>query len=177
VDPGTLTADERKAFYINAYNALAIQTLLDNPGRRIVDIPGAFRTAKHRVGREDLTLDGIEDLLRREGDARIHFAIVCASRSCPPLATTAYGADGMSASLDRQARAFVSDPSKNTIDRKIGRVALSMIFSWNRKEFERDGGTLGRFVARYIADPETARWLESVANPGFLEYDWTPNQP
>ena len=58
------------------------------------------------------------------------------------------------------------------------RVALSKIFYWNRKEFERDGGTLVKFVSRYVADPATARWLAAYDNPPeFLEYDWAPNQP
>ena len=57
-------------------------------------------------------------------------------------------------------------------------VALSKIFYWNRKEFERDGGTLVKFVSRYVADPATARWLAAYDNPPeFLEYDWAPNQP
>ena len=110
-------------------------------------------------------------------DARIHFAIVCASESCPPLASHAYTADGISAALDRQARAFVNDPKKNRIDRKDGRIALSKIFDWNRKEFERDAGTVTKYVSRYRSDPETASWLASTAQtPEFLDYDWALNQ-
>ena len=110
-------------------------------------------------------------------DARIHFAIVCVSESCPPLSARAYTADGISAALDRQARAFVNDPKKNAIDRKSGRIALSKIFDWNRKEFERDGGTLTKYVARYRNDPDTAAWLASTSQaPEFLEYDWALNQ-
>ncbi len=178
VDPKGLAPDERKAFHINAYNAIAIETMLANPGRRIIDLPGAFKAAKHRVGREELTLDEIEDRLRREGDPRIHFAIVCAARSCPPLAGAAYRPEGLSEALDRQARAFVNDGVRNVFDRARGRIALSMIFRWNRAEFEREAGTLDRFAARYVADPETARWLAaSTQEPDFLEYDWSPNQP
>jgi hypothetical protein len=173
-----LPAEARKAFWINAYNAWAIQTLLDNPGRKITDVPGAFGRIRRRIGGEDLTLDDVENRLRAMKDARIHFAIVCASRSCPPLAARAYRAEGLSEALDAQARAFVNDPAKNVIDRARGRVALSMIFRWNRAEFERDGGTLNRYVARYVADPETSRWLSaSPKEPEFLAYDWSPNQP
>jgi hypothetical protein len=178
VDPKGLAPDERKALYINAYNAIAIETMLENPGRRIIDLPGAFKTAKHRVGREELTLDEIEDRLRREGDPRIHFAIVCAARSCPPLAGAAYRAEGLSRTLDRQARAFVNDGVRNVFDRAHDRIALSMIFRWNRAEFEREAVTLDRYVARYVADSETALWIAaSTKEPDFLEYDWSPNQP
>ncbi|HTD51450.1 MAG TPA: DUF547 domain-containing protein, partial [Thermoanaerobaculia bacterium] len=168
----------RKAFYINAYNVFAIETLLENPGKKIIDVDGAFKTAKHRVGGEMLTLDDIENKLREFKDARIHFAIVCASKSCPPLAPKAYRAQGLSESLDRQGREFVNDASKNSIDKAKGRVALSMIFNWNRKEFERDAGSLQKCLAKYIADPATVSWLAaSGKEPEFLEYDWNPNQP
>jgi Protein of unknown function, DUF547 len=178
-NPAAMQPDERKAFAINAYNALAIQTMLDNPGRKITDIRGAFDSAKHRVGGEMLTLDDVENRLRAMKDARIHFAIVCASKSCPPLAPRAYTAEGLGEALDRQGRAFVGDSSKNVVDRARDRLALSMIFRWNRKEFERDaGGSLVRFVSRYAADPATAAWVAAFGRePEFLDYDWQPNQP
>jgi hypothetical protein len=172
-----MDSEERKAFYINAYNVLAIQTLVDNPDKKIIDIPGAFKTTRHRVAGEMLTLDDIENKLRGFKDARIHFAIVCASKSCPPLASQAYRGQGLSEALDRQGREFVNDPRKNIIDRNKGRVALSMIFNWNRKEFERDGGTLPRYVSKYVSDAQTASWLaHGPREPEFLEYDWSPNQ-
>jgi hypothetical protein len=177
-DPARMAADERKAFWINAYNAWAIQTLLDNPGKKITDVAGAFDKSKHRVGGEGLTLDEIENRLREMKDARIHFAIVCASKSCPPLASRAYRAEGLSEALDRQARDFVNDRGRNSIDRNRERIALSMIFKWNRKEFERDAATLKRYVSTYLLDPAAAQWLGSVPKePEFLEYDWAPNQP
>lgn len=177
--PAAMSPVERKVFYINAYNAVAIDTLLENPGKKITDVAGAFNKAKHRIGGEMLTLDDVENKLREDKDSRIHFAIVCASRSCPPLAGKAYTPEGLSEALEKQGRAFVNDTSKNVIDRAKGRVALSKIFYWNRKEFERDGGgSLVKFVSRYVGDPATAAWLASSSKePEFLEYDWNPNQP
>lgn len=177
-ETAAMNGPEKKAFWINAYNALAIETLLENPGKSIRDIGGAFNKARHRVGGEMLTLDDIENRLRETKDARIHFAIVCASRSCPLLAPRAYAARGLSEELERQGRAFVNDPARNVLDRVRGRVALSKIFDWDRKEFERDGGTLLRFVSRYVNDPSTAAWLAGYSGETvFLEYDWSPNQP
>jgi hypothetical protein len=176
--PARMTADEKKAFYINAYNAIAIETLLENAGKNIKDIGGAFNRMKHRVGGEMLTLDDIENRLRDTKDARIHFAIVCASKSCPPLAPRAYTAAGLNEALEKQGRAFLNDPSKNVIDRSKGRVVLSKIFYWDRKEFERDEGTLLKFVSRYAKDASTASWLATYTkDPDFLDYDWSPNQP
>jgi len=175
-----MSPDEKKAFYINAYNACAIATVLDRyPTKSILDIDGAFKKVTHKVGGEMLTLDAIENKLREDKDARIHFAIVCASKSCPPLAGRAYTAAGLSAELDRQGRAFVNDASRNSIDRQKGKVSLSKIFFWNRKEFERDGGgSLVKDVAKFLSDPTAAAWLASFASePEFLEYDWSLNQP
>jgi hypothetical protein len=177
-DPGAMSPDERKAFLINAYNAMAIAIVLERyPVKSIRDIDGAFRSIKKRVGREMLTLDDIENRLRDTKDARIHFAIVCASKACPPLAGKAYRAEGLEAALDAQGRAFVNDPSKNLFDRAANRVALSKIFEWNRKEFERDGGTLAKYAARFASAPSLASWLETYPRPPeFLEYDWDLNQ-
>jgi hypothetical protein len=178
-DPAGMSADERKAFLINAYNAMAIAIILERyPVKSIMDVDGAFKGIRRRVGREMLTLDDIENRLRETKDARIHFAIVCASKSCPPLAARAYRADALPAALDAQARAFVNDPSKNILDRAAGRFALSKIFDWNRKEFERDGGTLAKYVSKFVAEPALAAWTETFSKPPeFLEYDWALNQP
>ncbi len=178
-DPSAMSPEERKAFLINAYNAMAIMIVLERyPVKSIMDIDGAFKSIRRRIGREMLTLDDIENRLRDTKDARIHFAIVCASKSCPPLAGKAYRADGLSAALEAQGRTFVNDPSKNVLDRSAGRLALSKIFDWNRKEFERDGGTLAKSVARFAAEPSLASWLETYPKaPEFLEYDWALNQP
>jgi Protein of unknown function, DUF547 len=170
---------ERKAFLINAYNATAISIVLERyPVKSILDIDGAFKAVRRKIGGEMLTLDDIENRLREFKDARIHFAIVCASRSCPPLNGKAYTAAGLSAALDSQGRAFVNDASKNVIDRAARRLALSKIFFWNRKEFERDGGTLQRYVSKFASDPATAFWVATYSKePEFLDYDWALNQP
>jgi|SRR5688572_8363262 len=176
--PSAMTADEKKAFYVNAYNAMAIGIVLDRyPIESIMDVDGAFRKITRRIGGETLSLDDIENKLRSFDDPRFHFAIVCVSESCPPLAPRAYSAETVSAAFDRQGRAFVNDPRRNAIDRTKGRVALSKIFDWNRKEFERAAGSVSRYVARYAADRATADWLASRAErPDFLEYDWALNQ-
>lgn len=178
-DPKAMDEAERKAFYVNAYNAAAVALVLDRyPVKSIRDIDGAFRTARRRIGGEMLTLDDVENRLRDLRDARIHFAIVCASKSCPALAPKAYEAAGLSAALDAQARGFLADPSRNVLDRARSRLALSKIFEWNRGEFERDGGTLRQYVARFVAEPGLASWVATFPGaPEFLEYDWALNQP
>jgi hypothetical protein len=173
-----MTSDEKKAFYVNAYNAMAIGIVLDRyPIKSIMDVPGAFQKIERRIGGETLSLDGIENKLRALDDPRFHFAIVCVSESCPPLAPRAYTAETVSAAFDRQGRAFVNDPKRNVIDRVKGKLALSRIFDWNRKEFEKEAGSVSKYAARYAADTATATWLASGSRkPEFLEYDWALNQ-
>lgn len=173
-----MSSDEKKAFYVNAYNAMAIGIVLERyPVKSIRDIDGAFGKIRRRIGGEELSLDDVENRLRELKDARIHFAIVCASASCPPLRLAAYRPETIPGDLDRQAREFVNDPRRNAIDPARSRLALSKIFDWNRREFERDAGSLPGFVARYAADPATASWLTSARpTPQFLEYDWSLNQ-
>jgi uncharacterized protein DUF547 len=178
-DPKAMGDEERKAFLINAYNAMAVAIVLEHyPVKSIRDVDGAFGSIRKRIGGGMLTLDDIENRLREAKDARIHFAIVCASKSCPPLARKAYRAASLSKDLDTQGRAFLSDSSKNVIDRAKERLALSKIFDWDRKEFERDGGTVVKFAAKFAPDPATASWIETFPKkPEFLEYDWSLNQP
>jgi hypothetical protein len=176
--PEEMTPDEKKAFYVNAYNAMAIGIVLDRyPVRSIRDIDGAFRTIRKRIGGEELSLDDVESRLRKLEDPRFHFALVCVSEGCPALAPAAFTPGNISAELDREGRAFLADPKKNVIDRARGRVVLSKIFDWYRREFEREAGSLAKFVARYVADRQTAEWLSTAApEPRFLEYDWSLNQ-
>lgn len=176
--PAAMSADEKKAFYVNAYNAMAIGIVLDRyPLRSIRDVDGAFKKITRRIGGETLSLDEVEDRLRALDDPRFHFAIVCVSESCPPLAPRAYTAGTISADLEKQGRAFVNDPKKNVIDSSKDRVALSKIFNWNRKEFEKEAGTVSKYVARFVTDPAAAAWLASrPRKPEFLEYDWALNQ-
>ena len=177
--PAEMSPEEKKAFSINAYNAMAIDVVLEKyPVKSIMDIDGAFKSIKRRIGGESLTLDEIENKLRALGDPRAHFAIVCASESCPPLVDRAYPAEGLSEALEKQGRLFVNDPRRNVIDRGGNRVALSKIFDWNRKEFEREAGSVAKYVSKFVRDPATASWLAAYPKePEFLEYNWKLNQP
>lgn len=177
--PAEMLPAETTAFYINAYNAMAVAIVLEHyPVKSIRDIPGAFSSIRKRIGGEMLTLDDLENRLRQRRDPRVHFAIVCASRSCPPLLPRAYRTGQLGTDLESQGRVFVRDSSKNVIDSARGRVDLSRIFEWNRKEFEgAAAGHLNIFVARFAPAP-AADWLRTWAGtPKFLPYDWSLNQP
>ncbi|HEY1252787.1 MAG TPA: DUF547 domain-containing protein [Thermoanaerobaculia bacterium] len=177
-NPRDLAPEERKAFFINAYNAMAVAVVLEHyPIESIRNVEGAFQTVRKRIGGEMLTLDDVESRLRDLKDARIHFAIVCAAKSSPPLLPRAYRAAMLSAELDAQGRAYVRDSTRNVIDPAEGTLELSQVFEWSRKELEREAGTVGAFVARFTT-PAVADWLRTFAkSPEFLPFDWALNQP
>lgn len=180
VDPNVLpTRDARLAFWINAYNAFAIRGILDGESpRTLIGRYRYFIGRTYRVGAETIDLYDLEQklLIPEFREPRIHFAIVCASRSCPALRAEVYVADGLEEQLDAGARAFVNDPARNRFDRE-GKVAyLSMIFKWFEEDFAERGGSLLGYVRRYVADRELAADLDEARyRVEFLPYDWSLN--
>lgn len=180
VDPAALPTNlDRIAFWINAYNAFAIQGILD--GYTPMTLWGRYRyfiARKYRVGGKTVDLYGLErSILIPLREPRIHFAIVCASRSCPRLQAWAYRGDVLHEQLESVTRAFINDPSRNRFDRAGKRAYLSKIFDWWGDDFAGQTGSVQRFVAQYVNDPELAEDL--VAAPyvvEYLEYDWSLNE-
>ncbi|MEZ5398060.1 MAG: DUF547 domain-containing protein [Bryobacteraceae bacterium] len=154
--PAATTAAERKAASINAYNALVVQWILLNyPVESIWKTDNPFRKARHRIDGKEVSLDGIENGLRELGDPRVHATLVCAALSCPPLRREAYTAERLDEQMDDNARAWLADSRWNEFDPAQRRAEVSAIFQWFKKDFERDGGTVEKFLARYA--PETAQ--------------------
>ncbi len=184
-EPVRWTREERLAFWINAYNAYTVRLILDHYPigsiRSIGLLPGAaFRTAfipmQSLMGKA-ISLENIEHgILRKEfHEPRIHFAIVCASKSCPALRSEAYLAAELEQQLEDQARRFVRDPSKNRFDGGSRTLYLSSIFTWFREDFEGAAGRLVDYVSRYADEPTAAALREPGVRIEFLEYDWSLN--
>lgn len=186
----TWTRDQKLAFWLNAYNAYTVKLVLDHyPLASIRDIgllPGAafreeFIPAPAPFGTR-LSLNFVEHrILRTElGEPRIHFAIVCASKSCPALRSEAYRASVLERQLDDATRAFVRDPRKNRYDAVSRTLYLSSIFDWFDDDFERAAGSVPAFVARY-ADEPVASAIRAGSERServrvkFLDYDWSLN--
>lgn len=199
------TEPEQLAFWINAYNAITLQYILDNypiqkggfisglryPSNSIRQIEGVWDTLTSKVVGEERTLEDIEhEILRAQfGDARIHVAIVCASIGCPPLRNEAFVADRLEEQLDDQARTFLSDATKFRIDRAKATVHLSSIFKWFGKdfipEFSAKSGYSGHntsqravlgFIANY-SSPEDAEYLNTASySIEYQDYDWSLNE-
>jgi hypothetical protein len=181
------TPEQRRAFWLNVYNASAVKLVLDHyPLRSLRDLGwlpnAAFRRAfipMEALGRGTMSLDDIEHRTLRADpalrDPRIHFALVCAARSCPPLRGEAYRGHDLDAQLGDQGRTFVRDPSKNRWDAATRTLYLSSIFKWFRGDFDAVAPDLPAFVARYL-DGEAATAVQSGdVRVEFLPYDWALN--
>jgi hypothetical protein len=184
-DERAASRGERLAFWINAYNAFTVKLILDHyPIRSIRSIGWVPQAAFKKkfipmpgLGKGDLSLDEIEnDILRKElGEPRIHFAIVCASKSCPKLRSQAYRADGVDLQLDQAARDFIQDSSKNRYDAAKRTFYASSIFKWFRGDFERAKGSLAAFIAQYAQPDVDAALKRGGVGIEFLDYDWSLN--
>jgi hypothetical protein len=145
---------DKIAFWLNAYNALTLKTVIDQypikpaPGRSVYpadsirQIPGVWDRKETVILQRPMTLNAIEhDVLRREfEEPRVHVALVCGALSCPPLRAEPYRGSSLDAQLDDQTRRFLSDVRNFHIDRDRGEVWVSQLFEWYAEDFL--GGTI-----------------------------------
>jgi len=178
VKPQTLNKKQQLAYWINVYNVNTVATIVENyPVASIRDIStdpivrlNVFK--KERVPAEGtvLSLDTIENAKIREGfhDPRIHFAINCAAKSCPPIRSEAYSGANIDAQLDDQVRKFVAANVRVTRDGDKGVVHTTKIMDWFNKDFDNWAGGKLAFLRRY---------MKIDGNPDFEydDYDWALN--
>jgi len=166
------TREQTIGFYINIYNILAIKTVIDNsPLDSIRDAGTWLRPVWKRpagvLGGSEVTLHHIEhEILRNLDEPRIHMAIVCASVSCPDLATQAYTSAKLDAELDEQSRWFLHNDGKG-LSIKENRIVISKIFKWFEEDFDKYGG-VQEFIRRY-------REIPADTSLSYLDYDWSLN--
>jgi hypothetical protein len=182
--PAELTSrSEKLAFWINAYNILAIDLVANHyPLRSIRDIGSVFspvwKKSAGQIDGKSYSLDEIEHgIVRPMGDPRAHAAVICASTSCPELRREAWRAQALDAQLDEAMRTWIADPGKGlAIDRGRSRITLSKVFDWFDEDFEAAGGAVA-FAARYAEDGDRD-WLRenaSRASISYFDYDWSVN--
>lgn len=184
--PETMTVEEQRAFWINAYNARVIAGVLERyPIDSVRDVGfiggrfrGFFSRREHPVAGEVRTLDEIEKEILFEGqlwDPRIHFALNCATRSCPKLRAEPYHASRLDTQLDFQTRTFLNGPQGHRID-PAGRVLfVSRILKWYRGDFERAAGSLREYLVRNLTGDAAAAARDEAWKIDYLDYDWTLN--
>lgn len=192
-DPAILPSDaDRLALWLNAYNAYTLKLVADAfPIDSIHELAtGGMvigwlikRTAWDirfaEVGGADYTLNEIEhEIIRPEfGDARIHFALVCAAVSCPRLRDEAYTAERLEAQLEEEGRRFLADPSRNSFDVTYRQARISKIFAWFEEDFGRGDAEVIRHLAKFapadVAD-DMVRHAEKWTID-YQPYDWSLN--
>ncbi len=175
--------DQQLAYWINLYNALTVQVVLDHyPVDSIRDInisPGLFTIGPWdktliSIEGEDLTLNDIEHRILRPiwRDPRIHYAVNCASIGCPDLRDRAYSGTEIDTALDRAATAYVNDPrGVSVVD---GKVSVSKIYDWFIEDFGGSEGMVLRHLQHYAAHELAAR-LEAIGKLSDVHYDWSIN--
>jgi hypothetical protein len=180
-DTKTLDRNEQFAFYINAYNANTIKLILTGyPGiHSIWDLGGRFfnkpfsKKFIHLDGRI-ISLDYIENQILRPRfkDPRVHMAVNCASKSCPPLRSEPYEGSRLDSQLNDQARRFINDPKRNHL--KGHTLFVSKIFKWFSEDFHDD---IIDFFIKFANDPLKTELLRDRDHIRlrYLDYDWSLN--
>ncbi|WP_103865459.1 DUF547 domain-containing protein [Aquimarina sp. I32.4] len=163
--------EEKLAYWINAYNAYTIKLVIDSyPLKSIKDLEDPWGKKFFKIKNEWHSLGDLEHkILRKFGDPRIHFAINCASFSCPVVWNRAYTGSNVNEALDTQAEKFINDPTRNTITNEV--VKISKIFTWYKKDFKVNGGDVKDFINRYASVK-----IEKQSKKGYKEYDWSLNE-
>lgn len=165
------TENEQKAYWINAYNAFTIKLIIDNyPLKSIKDIFLPWEKKFIKIETKNYSLGNIEhNILRKEfNDPRIHFAINCASYSCPKLLNHAYLPETLDKQLNAAAINFVNDVTKNKIS--PDQVELSSIFNWFTGDFTKKGSLID-FINQYSKIK-----INKSAEISYLTYNWNLNE-
>ena len=204
-DYRTLTSkEERMSFWINLYNSLVIDAVIqENIQKSVTEsrlgILAFFQKAAYRVNNTRFSLTDIEHGVLRENrgfpyfpephfastdprleaviqsfDPRIHFALNCASNSCPPIAV--YTPEKLDGQLDLAALNFINNDLSVNPDRKV--ITISRIFSWYQNDFGRKKGILS-LLERYIQEKDTKLWLpknQTSIRIQYYPYDWGLNK-
>jgi len=180
VELDSLSENEFKALLINAYNAGMIRLIIQNyPIEGVFDIvPEVFEQKTINIGGRMLSLDDIEhNYLRKTGDCRIHFAIVCGSKGCPDLSSEIYKAESLEEQLDAAARKYLSQSKGMVIERESSVVLLSMVFKWFGPDFGEIEAERLEVLSQYLPDDQAGFVRENIETVmlRYIEFDWSLN--
>lgn len=165
---------DRLAYYINAYNALAMYNVLESGtpeslgGWTKLDF---FVLRRVQVGGQRISLYDFEnDVIRPTGEERVHFALNCMAVSCPRLPRAPFLADDLDDRLEHEALAFFAEPRNLTVDHAARTVTLSEILDFFEEDFLADAPNLVAYVNRYVDQP-----IPETYDVRFFDYDWKVN--
>ena len=166
----SFSKEEKLAYWINAYNAMTVDLILRNyPVKSIKDIKNPWEQRLWKLGEKWYNLNDIEhQILRKMNEPRIHFAIVCASVSCPKLLNGAYTFENLETQLTKATKQFLSDSERNSILEND--LKLSKIFQWFSKNFKQNGSLID-FLNEYSEVK-----ISNNAKISFKDYNWDLNE-
>lgn len=167
------TEKQQLAFLINLYNAATLQLIADHyPVKSIKDIGNLFKGPWDQpmvpMFGTKITLNALEhEIIRKQyNEPRIHMALVCAAKGCPPLRSEAYAAEKLDAQLDDQSRIYLTSPAGLVIDRAKKEAKISSIFKWYGGDFP----SVPAFIEKH-----SGRSLDGL-KIRYLDYDWSLNE-
>jgi hypothetical protein len=176
---GALSLDDlagpaRLAALINAYNALTVESVLQLwPVESVLQEEGFFDARMHVVGGVSMTLNTLEnEWIRTLGEPRIHFAVNCASVSCPALAAEPWQASTLEAMLEERTRVYVQ--ATTVVNAEARQVQVSTLFNWFAADFGGEAG-VREFVAARLDDAAAAQVRDGSFTLTYAEYDWALN--
>jgi hypothetical protein len=177
-DQNQMSGSTLKAFYLNAYNILTIEQLVEHyPISSPKDLDGFFNGITHTVAGQSMTLDDLEKrtLYKQFADARLHFALVCGAKGCPPIRDRAYQPDQLDEQLDEQTRRAMADENFIRIQPEERLVEASKIFQWYRDDFLEEASSILDYINQYRPGQ-----LPADTRVRYYSYDWginSVNQP
>ena len=176
----TWSKNEELAYWINTYNAFTVKLMVKHyPVKSIKDLGGSIYKVNTSwdikfivIGGEKMDLNNIEHKKIRDQfkEPRIHFAVNCASVSCPKLRNEAFTAERLNTQLNDQARYFINNPIKNNT-KDPANPQLSKLFNWYGDDFKENGNTVLDFINKYLDNK-----IPKEANVAYMNYIWTINE-
>lgn len=185
-DPHTISQKNRLAFWINVYNAFVLKIVADQYPIKSIMSKTAYALGKSNFQKKLVAINGISyslndvenDIIRPMGDPRIHFAINCAAKSCPPLRAEAFEASRLGEQLDEQTRQFLTNAEQNSFDFAKNEATVSKIFDWFQEDFKKYAAGVPEFISRYLP-PELGKQLLAVGKTFKIkhhDYNWDLNE-
>ena len=191
-NPDKLKGDEKLAFWVNAYNAFTLQIVTANyPIESITDLNTGGKIIAYLLGdtvwdkkfitinNKKYSLNDIEHkILRKMNEPRIHFAIVCASISCPELLNEAFESNTLENQLESQTRKFLDDKTRNDYDLKNRQANISELFNWFDDDFGDSDENVLIFISKYVPEKTSQDIKSNVTewNISYNDYNWNLNE-
>lgn len=181
IDPRDYAKEEQFAYWVNLYNAATVDLILKNyPVKSITKLGGILSFGPWdkeilTVADEAITLNDIEHKILRPiwKDARIHYAVNCASYSCPNLSATAFTSKNADTLLEQAAKDYVNHP--RAVHIKDDTLELSEIYKWYAEDFGESEQDVVAHISNY-AEPDLAQKLKAFDGDIDYDYDWSLNE-